>query len=189
MTAAGARERFARLARYNERANEEMIRALEGVTDRVRRRDLGSWFGSIHGILNHLIVCDINWLRRWRALSPRSPVLADRRLDPPNLSWERDLHDSFEALVEHRRAVDALIRAWFGEFPESRYGETFEYRDSKGGLRSAVAADAFDFLFVHQVHHRGAIAQILDSLGVANNFADNTAFLARAERTTGEAQG
>ncbi len=175
----GLQERYVRLARYNERANAEMFGALEGVTDRVRKRDVGSWFGSLHGILNHVIVSDIQWLRRYRVLAPQSPVLNDPRLDPPNLDWERDLHDDFGSLADHRRAIDALILAWLTELPESRYSEVFDYRDSSGGARSAVAADAFDFLFVHQAHHRGQVSQILDSLGVANNFADNTAFLAR----------
>jgi uncharacterized damage-inducible protein DinB len=173
------RDRFARLALYNQRANAEMIAALSSVTDRVRKRDLGSWFGSIHGILNHVIVCDINWLRRFRALSPESPALTDPQLDPPGLSWDDDLHADFESFARHRALVDALARRWFDELPQARYGETFAYRDSKGGARSAVACDAFDFFFVHQVHHRGQVAQILDTLGVATNFADNTAFLAR----------
>ena len=173
------RDRFVRLARYNERANREMYEALSPVTDRVRKRDVGSWFGSIHGILNHAIVSDINWLRRYRALAPQSPVLADARLDPPDLSWHKDLYEDFGALAGHRAAVDALITAWFEELPEPCYGRAFEYLDSSGGARSALACDAFDFLFVHQAHHRGQVSQILDTLGVANNFADNSRFLAR----------
>ncbi len=177
--AVGLKERFARLARYNERANAEMYDALTRVTDRVRRRDAGSWFGSIHGILNHLIVTDIHWLRRYRALAPGSKALSDATLDPPNLSWDDDLHDDFASLAAHRVAVDAAITAWFGEFPESRYGEAFEYRDSSGSPQSAVACDAFDFLFVHQAHHRGQVSHILDTLGAANNWADNMRFLSR----------
>jgi len=174
-----AKDRFVRLARYNERANREMLEALSLITDKARRRDVGSWFGSIHGILNHVIVSDINWLFRYGALAPDSPVLKDPQLHPASLSWQHDLHDDFEALASHRRAVDGLIRAWFAEFPELRYGELFSYRDSKGAARSAIACDAFDFLFVHQAHHRGQMSQILDTLGVPNNVADNVGFLAR----------
>ena len=36
---------------------------------------------------------------------------------------------------------------------------------------------AFEFLFVHQIHHRGQVSQVLDLLGLPNNFADNVAFL------------
>ena len=168
---------FQNLARYNEWANQEMYDALSKLTDCARKRDAGSWFKSIHGILNHIIICDINWLKRYRALSPESPVLTDPRLDPPNLSWDHDLHDDFVDLRDERTLVDERIRAWFAEFPVSRYGEVFQYRDSVGTLRKALAGAAFEFLFLHQTHHRGQVAQILDDIGLPNNFANNVSYL------------
>jgi uncharacterized damage-inducible protein DinB len=170
---------FQHQARYNARANREMFAVLSQLTGRGRRRDAGSWFGSIHGILNHLIITDINWLRRFRALSPNSTVLSDPGLDPPNLSWNHDLYDDFAGLSVGRVSVDGLIIAWFEEFPPARCGEIFDYQDSAGSLRSAQAAEAFAFLFTHQTHHRGQISQILDALGLPNNMADNIAYLER----------
>ena len=165
------------MARYNERINQEMYAVLAVLTDRARKQEAGSWFGSIHGILNHIIISDFNWLRRYRALSPQSPVLTDPRLDPPNLSWEHDLHGKFSSLRADRAIVDERIRAWFEEFPAARYNETFEYQDSVGNHRHAKAGAAFEFLFFHQTHHRGQISQILDSMGLAHSFADNAAYL------------
>jgi len=40
-----------------------------------------------------------------------------------------------------------------------------------------LAGQAFEFLFLHQTHHRGQISQILDTLGLPNNLADNAAYL------------
>ena len=40
-----------------------------------------------------------------------------------------------------------------------------------------MAGKAFEFLFLHQTHHRGQISQILDRIGLPNNLADNAAFL------------
>ena len=168
---------FQNLARYNERANREMYQILATLTDKARKKEAGSWFGSIHGILNHLLICDINWLKRYRALSPESPVLTDPRLDPPNLSWKHDLHDEFANLRQTRTLVDERICAWFAEFPIDQYDKSFQYRDSVGVLRKATAGEAFEFLFLHQTHHRGQISQILDNMGLNNNFADNIAYL------------
>ncbi len=168
---------FKNFARYNERANSELYATLSALTGRARKRETGSWFGSIHGILNHLIVADINWLRRYRALSPGSPVLTDPGLDPPNLSWSHDLHEDFAGLRASRTFVDERLRAWFAEFPAARYDEVFQYRDSAGNLRSAKAGAAFEFLFLHQTHHRGQVSQILDAVGLPNNLADNGAYL------------
>ena len=168
---------FRNLARYNQRMNQEMFDVLYTLTDRARKRDAGSWFRSIDGVLNHLIVTDINWLRRYRALSPESPVLNDPALDPPNLSWEYPLHEDFEDLWKTRAIVDQLIVDWFGEFPGDRYGESLEYTDSVGQLRPAMAGEAFEFLFIHQTHHRGQISQILDRIGLPHSFADNSDYL------------
>lgn len=110
-------------------------------------------------------------------MGPESPVLTDPQLDPPSLSWDCDLHEDFESLRKARALVDAKIRAWFAEFPMSRCGEVFQYNDSRGTLRRAAAGSAFEFLFLHQTHHRGQISQILDTMGLPNNFADNGAYL------------
>lgn len=168
---------FQNLARYNERANRELYTVLSSLTGRARKRDAGSWFGSIHGILNHIVITDIHWLRRFRALAPDSPALTDPLLDSPNLSWDHDLHDDFEGLREDRVAVDALIRSWFAEYPVSGYGNVFTYVDSVGVSRKATAGEAFEFLFLHQTHHKGQISQILDRIGLPNNIADNAAYL------------
>ena len=155
---------FQHSARYNARANRQMYTILAALTGRARRRDNGSWFGSIHGILNHIMICDINWLRRFRALDHVSAVLGNPCLDPPNLSWEHDLHDSFKNLQASRGSVDEIVCDWFDAFPATRYDEVFSYQDSAGMLREAVAGQAFEFLFLHQIHHRGQISHILDTL-------------------------
>jgi uncharacterized damage-inducible protein DinB len=167
---------FQNLARYNQRANREMYEILSLLTDKARKMERGAWFGSIHGILNHLIITDLNWLKRFRALSPKSS-LNDPQLDPPNLSWEHDLHDNFKELRNTREVADARIRDWFSEFSTDRYNEVFQYQDSRGTPREAKAGAAFEFLFLHQTHHRGQVAQILDALGLPNDFANNITYL------------
>ena len=46
------KQSFLNLARYNERVNQEMVAVLAVLTGRARRQEAGSWFGSIHGILD-----------------------------------------------------------------------------------------------------------------------------------------
>jgi uncharacterized damage-inducible protein DinB len=168
---------YSHMALYNKRANAEMLAVLAQLTDKARRRDTGSWFGSIHRLVNHMIIADMYWLNRFGPVFPESAVLKDPLLSPARLSWQHDLCEDFEGLQHQRRFVDDRIIAWFEECPEDRYGDTFQYSDSIGNLQNAVAGQAFEFLFLHQVHHRGQVSQVLDSLGLPNNFADNVAFL------------
>jgi uncharacterized damage-inducible protein DinB len=168
---------FLNLAHYNRRVNAEMFQVLALLTDKGRRRETGAWFGSLHKMVNHLIVADLHWLQRFKPVLPESAVLNDPRLSPAGLSWKQDLRENFEELQEERRLVDERLIAWFEECPEDRYGHPFQYTDSAGNLRSAIMGMAFTFLFIHQTHHRGQVAQVLDALGLPNSFADNVAFL------------
>ncbi len=168
---------FLNLARYNARANTEMYEVVSALTGKALHRDTGSWFGSIHGILNHVLVAEFFWLNRFKPIFPESRVLSDPRLSPSNLSWQRPLHEDLEEMKNDQKFVDGQIIAWFEECPMDRYPGAFEYRDSAGNSRSAVAAAAFQYLFLHGIHHRGQISQILDTLGLPNNFADNGGFL------------
>ncbi len=168
---------FLDLARYGRRANNELFEALSKLTERARRRDTGSYFGSVSRLVNHILIADMFWLKRFRPLFPESRVLADQRLIPDDLAWEVDRGESFAELWEQRSYVDDGLIRWFEECPEDRYEKRFDYLDSGGSTRSAVAVEAFEFLFLHQMHHRGQVSQILDAFGLPNNVADNGAFL------------
>lgn len=168
---------FLDLARYGRRANDELFEVLSRLTDRARRRDTGSHFGSVTRLVNHILIADMFWLKRFRPIFPESSVLDDRRLIPEKLAWGVDLRDEFSELWEERRYVDEGLIRWFEECPEECYELRFDYIDSSGATRSAVAVEAFEFLFLHQMHHRGQVSQILDAFGLPNNIADNGAFL------------
>jgi uncharacterized damage-inducible protein DinB len=53
-----AQEYFSTLASYNIRATKRLLKACEPLTDEQHRRDVGLFFKSIHGTLNHLLVGD-----------------------------------------------------------------------------------------------------------------------------------
>ena len=60
------------LAHSNRWMNQRLYGACKALTDEERKRERGAFFGSIHRTLNHLIVADEVWLRRFagRGQSP-----------------------------------------------------------------------------------------------------------------------
>jgi len=57
---------FLTLARYNVWATRRLLDALAAVDDAAYRRDIGLFFRSIHGTLNHLLVAEHRlWFRRF----------------------------------------------------------------------------------------------------------------------------
>lgn len=75
------------------------------------------------------------------------------------------------------REMYAILSVLTDRARKQEAGSWFRYHDSTGNARHATAGAAFEFLFLHQTHHRGQISQILDSMGLSNNFADNVAYL------------
>ncbi len=53
------------LARYNRWMNGKLYEASEALTDEARKQDRGAFFGSLHHTLNHLVVADQVWLKRF----------------------------------------------------------------------------------------------------------------------------
>jgi len=55
---------FSRLAQYNAWFNSRLYELISSLTDEERRRDMGAFFRSIHGTLNHILLTDRMWLGR-----------------------------------------------------------------------------------------------------------------------------
>lgn len=168
-------------AEYNNQANKSMFEILSQLTGKARRRDCGSYFGSIWGILDHLVKAEYIWLNRFETLMPQAEIFKDKDIAPENLSWYEKLCSSFDELKQSSAFISGKLVEWFQEYPEEGYGKSFQYQDSSGEKRDALAGKAFDYLLVHQLHHRGQISQILDEIGLPNNFADNGLYLGETQ--------
>ena len=58
---------FRRFAAYNRWANGQLYDASSDLTDEEFGRDVGAFFGSMMGTLNHVLVADRIWLKRFTA--------------------------------------------------------------------------------------------------------------------------
>ena len=62
------------LARYSRWMNQRLYGACKALTDEERKRERGAFLGSIHRTLNHLIVADEVWLRRFAECGQRHGI-------------------------------------------------------------------------------------------------------------------
>jgi uncharacterized damage-inducible protein DinB len=166
------RRHFMYLARYNRAANDALAGFLDKLAPGELAKGRGSYFGSIQGILDHTIMCDINWLRRFRILFPESEPLTRPRLSPPGHAWAVFSFPDFSEFKAERAKVDAIFEDFFATADTSRFGGILSYSDSHGIPRRYYFRDAADHVFNHQTHHRGQISQILDELGIAHDFSN-----------------
>ena len=166
----------ATLARYNRWMNDKLYALVATLEEEDRKRDMGAFFESIHGTLNHLLVADQIWLARFEGLS-----LPDGQMAPGVTSLDQELHTGFEALRDDRRRTDERLSSWVAELtPERLAGPLVVVR--RGARQQSPLWQSVAHVFNHQTHHRGQITTLLTQQGHDIGVTDLVAML-RLEAT------
>lgn len=160
------------MARYNKVVNTQLYDLLDSCEADLITKDTGSYFGSILGLLNHLLLSDLGWLSAYRDGNHDLPVLASPVLDFDHPGWKNSLYDNLAELRNHRNKTDLLFQSLVDETPEELFDGVIEVTRSNGKTRSFPFGKVLMHLFNHQTHHRGAISQILDQEGVENDYSN-----------------
>lgn len=157
---------FVLMAHYNHWMNEKLFAAAARLDEQTLKRDMGAFFGSILGTLNHLLTADILWLKRFaqhEALAPRL-VLLQEAPNPTRL--DDAFFDDLDALWRYRQQLDAVIIDVAQALSELPPDTVLEYTSMAGtpGRRHLQALAIH--LFNHQTHHRGQATTLLKQAGV-----------------------
>jgi uncharacterized damage-inducible protein DinB len=147
------KEHFALMAQYNTWANTRLYRMAGQLSDEQYRRDVGAYFQSLHGTLNHLLATDRIWMLRLTGTG-----VAPTRLDGI-------LCDDLAALAEARCAEDARLTSFVERLTDEQLEATIEYRTFNGSAQQKLR-EVLAHLFNHQTHHRGQAHGILTALGM-----------------------
>ena len=145
--------RYRMFAGYNAWCNERLYDAAAKVSDADYRAPRGVFFKSLHGTLNHLLVGDRIWMKRFTSVGEMPPSL------------DAILYDDFAALRAARRSQDTLIARYIERLSESDLNRTIRYRTvtNPQSIEQALAP-ALDHFFNHQTHHRGQAHALLSSI-------------------------
>lgn len=159
-------DQFELMANYNQWINDKIYTAANELGTELVSQDLGAFFGSVLGTLNHIMVADIIWLKRF-ATHPanfRSIEFLSNIENPKSL--DALLFSDLQLLQKERKHLDQAIIALTEEATEADYNQTLTYSSLKG----APARKKFGFVmchfFNHQTHHRGQITTLLNQNGI-----------------------
>lgn len=124
-------------ARYNRWQNQRIYSAAATLPDGTRKRNMGAFFKSIHGTLNHLLVGDQLWLDRLDGV-PTSIA-----------SLDQELHDDFEALTQKREHTDNRLDRFVASLTDERLTGSLKFRRLSGdqSALNASAPDCDDAIF------------------------------------------
>jgi uncharacterized damage-inducible protein DinB len=149
-----ATERYRMFAAYNAWANARLYDAAARLSDADYRADRGAFFKSVHGTLNHLLVGDRLWMRRFTGEGT-----APARLDAI-------LFEELPDLREARTAEDRRIANYADGLDEAKLRAEFTYRTITNPTTiSQPLAPALDHFFNHQTHHRGQAHALITAFG------------------------
>ena len=145
---------FTTLARYNAWATQRLLDAVAPVDDADYRRDVGLFFKSIHGTLNHLLVGEhLLWFRRFaEGVSPQLALDDEAEPDRARLA---------DRLREGAARWQPLMESW----PAARFDGVLSYTTMRGQPATLPFAVTLTHVFNHGTHHRGQITAALTQLG------------------------
>jgi uncharacterized damage-inducible protein DinB len=136
---------FRMLARYNRIANERLYEACGRLEPVEFRRERKGSCGSIHGLLNHLLLGDRIWMSRFAGRGHTTPPL------------NSILFEDFAELRSARAAQDGEIEAFFAQTDTDFLQRQLPYTNNQGKYYVEAAPVAVLHFFNHQTHHRAQV--------------------------------
>jgi uncharacterized damage-inducible protein DinB len=143
------------MATYNRWANVRLYDMAAALPERLFKKDVGVYFKSLHGTLNHLLASDRIWMHRLE----RAGSFPDK--------LDAVLFDDLASLREARQSEDSRIVKFVATLADSDFEKQCEYRMLDGTPRRQLFRDILAHLFNHQTHHRGQVHASLTVLGVS----------------------
>ncbi|MCG7200215.1 damage-inducible protein DinB [Marinobacter pelagius] len=157
---------FELLATYNQWMNSKVYEAAGQLSATDLAKDRGAFFGSILGTLNHILVGDTIWLKRF-ATHPSCLNSLREVTDLQNpTSLDQVLFDDIGSLSKQQIWLDRQVVNWITQLSEDDLDFTLSYRNTKGILANKRYSSLMLHFFNHQTHHRGQVSTLLSQAGV-----------------------
>jgi len=154
------------MSKYNQIMNLRMIDASSNLSTELLHLDRGAFFKSMIGTLNHILIGDILWLKRFanhtKSYASLTPA---RNMDNPK-SLDAILFDDLDSFKEERTRIDSIIIEWCKELVQDDLDDYLTYKNFKGEAHSKRFGDLILHVFLHQVHHRGQLTTLFSQAGI-----------------------
>lgn len=144
---------FRRFADYNKWANSRLYAAVDSLSDEEYFKPRQAFFGSVHGVLNHMMVGDTIWTSRLHGTSP-------------SIALDAEMYPDRASLREARQKMDVDIIAYMADRNETDMAGDVRFKTTSGDPQSMELAVLLAHFFNHQTHHRGQAHDMLSQTDV-----------------------
>lgn len=166
-----------RMARYNQWMNHKLFAKTALLSTTAICMERGAFFGSLFDTLNHIMVVDLLWLRRFAANNACKDMLAGLADFPEPATLRDVLFPDFTELTAARERLDALILDFSKQWTDALLATPIRYRDMAGKQGEHQLCPLLQNLFNHQTHHRGQVSTLLFQAGIDLGVTDLVAML------------
>lgn len=167
------------MASYNQWMNVKLYEAAGKLSQHELQADRGAFFGSLLGTLNHIVVGDTIWLKRFATHPAAHAALDPIRQLPAPATLDQMLFTDFKLLACHRAQLDACVCAWAAALTSADLDHVLQYANSKGVVARKHFASLILHFFNHQTHHRGQASTLLQQAGIDIGVTDLLALIAQ----------
>jgi uncharacterized damage-inducible protein DinB len=152
------------MSNYNRAMNARLYECCASLSDDQRKRDVGAFFQSIHGTLNHLLLGDRLWAGRFVGKPFSIHSLA------------QELYSDFTDLRAERERTDEVIVEWANGLTAADLASDLSYTTQDGRRRQVPLWFAITHFFNHETHHRGQVTALLSQFDVDPGVTDLITF-------------
>jgi uncharacterized damage-inducible protein DinB len=168
---------FELMATYNRWMNAKVYDAASKLDKETLHADKGAFFGSVFSTLNHLMVADTIWLKRFANHPAHFAALEPAHELPMPHALNQPLHCELPSLHKAREGMDEMIVKFVGETTDSDFEQPLSYKNTKGEPYVRQFGPLLQHFFNHQTHHRGQITTLLTQSGVDVGVTDLAALV------------
>lgn len=165
-------DHIVRLAAYNEAMNVKLYHAAAQLAPEALCADRGAFFGSLFATMNHLLVGDSIWLKRFSTHPACHRALDAIRERPAPTTLTEPLAPDLARLWALRQELDRTIHAWADQLTEADLNHVLRYGNTKGVVSRKRFSSLVMHFFNHQTHHRGQATTLLSQSGIDIGMTD-----------------
>ena len=163
---------FQALAKYNESVNQSVLELLAPLEKEKIMMKTKAYYPSIFDTFLHILIADLNWLKRYRGVFKESEVLSNSKLvSLEEKSLRKEFESDYTKLFQYRKQADDVITQFINEIDENKLISVIKYKNYKGEDIEQELWKPLLHWFNHHTHHRGQISVLLDMIGIDNDYS------------------
>jgi uncharacterized damage-inducible protein DinB len=147
-------EYFRTMARNNRWSNYRLHRACAAIPTDEYFRDRGAFFRSVHGTLNHILLIDRHYLSA-----------LDGTGGAKSLPFDLELCSDLSGLTIAQQAEDQRLMVLCNQLTPAGLDRTVHWSGSDNDAWHDSVHVVLAHLFLHQIHHRGQVHNMLSIAG------------------------